>query len=227
MSQSQRDRLADFDRLRIRTIVTGKIITLTQLHIGSGTQGDKDDNPVIRVHTDRGEVPYIPGSSLKGVLRALVESSIPPDASNRDEMIYYIFGMSHGRDHVRGHVSFADCYPVDQVALHSKPGVAIDRVTGAAKKGYKYSIETVAPDTRFSFKMIIENIDLRDSSDPKSEALRFILRELKNGNVAIGGKTSSGLGMVRLELEKIEAMDEDSIKNLRFTYMDITEKVQL
>ncbi|MBF0121381.1 MAG: type III-A CRISPR-associated RAMP protein Csm3 [Desulfobacterales bacterium] len=54
--------------------ITGKIILKSGLHIGSGNQEMKiggTDNPVIKhPHTNE---PYIPGSSLKGKIRSLLE----------------------------------------------------------------------------------------------------------------------------------------------------------
>ena len=54
--------------------ITGKIILKSGLHIGSGDMEMKiggTDNPVIKhPHTQE---PYIPGSSLKGKVRALLE----------------------------------------------------------------------------------------------------------------------------------------------------------
>ena len=60
-------------RLRGKLFINGKIRTLTGLHIGGSTTdvaiGDID-NSVIK--TTEG-VPYIPGSSIKGKVRSLLE----------------------------------------------------------------------------------------------------------------------------------------------------------
>lgn len=64
---------ANFHILRQRLRLTGELVTVTALRIGSGGAGDLDgaDLPVLR---DREGLPYIPGGSLKGVLRSTVES---------------------------------------------------------------------------------------------------------------------------------------------------------
>ena len=55
-------------------IITGKIEVKTGLHIGGGSDKVEIggmDNPVIRNPLTR--EPYIPGSSIKGKMRALLE----------------------------------------------------------------------------------------------------------------------------------------------------------
>ena len=62
--------------MKLMTIkeITGKITLRSGLHIGAGDMEMKiggTDNPVIKhPHTDE---PYIPGSSLKGKVRSLLE----------------------------------------------------------------------------------------------------------------------------------------------------------
>lgn len=54
--------------------ITGKIELLTGLHIGAGTETTQIgglDSPIVRLPKDNN--PYIPGSSLKGKLRSLLE----------------------------------------------------------------------------------------------------------------------------------------------------------
>lgn len=64
---------ANFHVLKRRLRLTGEITTVTALRIGSGGAGALDgaDLPVLR---DREGFPFIPGGSLKGVLRSTVEA---------------------------------------------------------------------------------------------------------------------------------------------------------
>lgn len=61
-----------FDRFHNRLVITGQLVALTGLRIGVGrsTSPVGSDLPVLRDALDR---PYIPGASLKGVLRSGVE----------------------------------------------------------------------------------------------------------------------------------------------------------
>lgn len=215
----------DFDRFLARTIVTGKLVAITQIHVGSGEESPDIDNTLIRVNMEGEEVPYIPGSSIKGVIRAMLERALD-GLDNKDEVISYIFGTANPKNSVQGHACFSDAIPVGKVATHSKPGVAIDSVTGAAKHGHYYRIETISPSTKFNFKLVLENIDLRENTIV-SKALRLVLSELKKGNVSVGGKTSSGLGVVELRDINIETLTHEAVRDLDFEYRDVTDEVEL
>ena len=62
-----------FDKFQSRLNLEGKVETLTAIRIGAGrsTSPISSDLPVVR---DATNLPYIPGSSFKGVLRSYVES---------------------------------------------------------------------------------------------------------------------------------------------------------
>lgn len=64
---------ANFHILRQRLRLTGEITTATALRVGSGGAGQLDGAD-LAVMRDAEGFPYIPGSSLKGVLRSTVES---------------------------------------------------------------------------------------------------------------------------------------------------------
>lgn len=64
----------NFDRLEKRVRLTGELVTVTGLHVGaSGDSFGATDLPVLR---DARGMPYIPGSSLKGVVRSTLESLV-------------------------------------------------------------------------------------------------------------------------------------------------------
>jgi CRISPR-associated RAMP protein (TIGR02581 family) len=69
-----------FERFENRYDLRGRLITATGLHIGAGGSLAVvgSDNPVMR---DVNGLPYIPGSSLKGALRSLIEVMVRGIAS--------------------------------------------------------------------------------------------------------------------------------------------------
>jgi CRISPR-associated RAMP protein (TIGR02581 family) len=76
-----------FERFHSRYDLRGYLLTETGLHIGAGGSLTVvgSDNPIVR---DINGLPYIPGSSFKGVLRSLVEAlvrAISPEGDNRQE----------------------------------------------------------------------------------------------------------------------------------------------
>jgi CRISPR-associated RAMP protein (TIGR02581 family) len=74
-----------------------------------------------------------------------------------------------------------------------RDGVAIDRDKGTVAVG-PYDYEVVPAGTRFALHIEAENLE------PWQHGLLWLgLRALKNGDVALGGFTSRGLGWVKLE----------------------------
>src|SRR5205085_6184080 len=69
--------LANRYELRNRYVFTGKLVMLTAFHIGGGVgrmSASSSDSPVVLTPE---EIPFIPGSSFKGVLRSTVEKLVP------------------------------------------------------------------------------------------------------------------------------------------------------
>ncbi|GIV43254.1 MAG: hypothetical protein KatS3mg035_0377 [Bacteroidia bacterium] len=88
--------------LKANIILRGKIECLTGLHIGASNEKMEIggvDSPVIRhPHT---KYPYIPGSSLKGKLRSLLEFSLglidKQGEPSKDPVIARLFGIGSER----------------------------------------------------------------------------------------------------------------------------------
>lgn len=79
-----------------------------------------------------------------------------------------------------------------------RDGVAIDRDKGTVSEGRLYDYEVVPAGTRFELHVVAENLV------PWQRGLLWLgLRALKQGDVALGGFTSRGLGWVRLEEPKV------------------------
>lgn len=221
----------NFSKLSSRYIIKGELINQQQIHIGAaGAGGLKEslvDNGFIRIYKGEKLIPYIPGSSLKGVFRSFLERIARAKGDNICDTLDHrskcqksknvcVICAIFGSQSVASHVLLADAYP-EIFKMNIKPGVAINRVTGAAQRGALYNIETISPGSRFNFEMIIENIDLSRNS-PESEYIRFLLNELIEGHIKIGGKTSAGMGSIKLEIKEIRYITEEMIKNLELQY---------
>jgi hypothetical protein len=77
-------------------------------------------------------------------------------------------------------------------------GVGIDRDKELAASGVLYDFEAVPPETRFGLTVIADNAD-----DWEVGLILYLFEELSNGSLAIGGKTSRGLGQVRVDWQRI------------------------
>lgn len=193
---------------------------------------DAPDMAFIRYPTEHGEVPFLPGSSLKGVLRSGVEMLLrglgeracrvtdPSDRCTRPEdrcRACLLFGSTEGASVVL--VEDGLPWPPDARAEDRaevartideqrsvRAGVGIDRQTGAVKVG------------PFDYELLVgtsfyPTIRLRNPEPWQAAALASGLELLDRGVLRVGAATSRGLGRVRVEPRSMTllALCEDAL----------------
>ena len=222
------------------------IEVLTGLHIG-GSQEKVEigglDNPVIRA-VMKDNTPYIPGSSLKGKIRSLLEQALGIDClgarngqgHSTNCPICKAFGSSQSDDSNYNHRSrliFRDLYlteeskkkleelDTDYPYTEIKQETAIDRITGKAKSGSFRETERVPAGTHFEGSLVVQVFSDDDKTDSElSEG--ELLKMLKDGvNLLnrdyLGGSGSRGYGHVNVELKKVKVLEvkvEDNLVKL-------------
>lgn len=210
-----------FAALRNRLTVRGDLVTETALRIGAGRDSSVigNDLPVLR---DSRGAPLIPGASLKGALRARVETLIravaPAEASDikqieermsngmADKSDAEIWGestmidLTFGAPWIAGRIFFKDAMVDPSLwfgQFEVRNGVALNRDTETVDQGKLYDYEVVPAGTRFDFELSIENGD-----DWQLGMVLLALRPWERGEMQIGGFRSRGLGYVRLEVRE-------------------------
>ena len=201
-------------------LIEGEIEVLTGLHIGAGNDEIKiggTDNPVVRDPV-RNE-PYIPGSSLKGKMRSLIElyfGRISKDGTPwqnwRDEkgkLICKLFGISGAEaDEIEGGIaptrlSFYDLYLLNVEQLKEKVGalltedkaeVSINRISGTGKN--PRHTERVPAGAVFEFKLTMKIFE-GDNEEEMIETIKKGLRLIELDS--LGGNGSRGYGKVRFK----------------------------
>lgn len=210
--------------------ITGKIRLLTGLHIGAGRDAIEIggiDNPVIRhPHTLQ---PYIPGSSLKGKLRSLLEwalHKVEPDGSawgsrkqseiTPDDPILRAFGTTHDNwQYGPTRLIVRDAHlSADWVKLVNERGwplseekteVSIDRIQGKANHGGPHRLERVPAGALFDLDISFRAFSLDGDAGKDIEALNRVLEALKLlEHDYLGGSGSRGSGRVRIEDLKVD-----------------------
>lgn len=198
-----------------------RITCRTGLHIGAGKSADLagSDLPVMR---DGGGRPLIPGSSLRGVLRAGIESfssslrldavrslaedpppGLPPDfvaGWTKLNLVDRLFGAvpdrQRGLDFSYGsRLQISDGLCPEDVAVELRDGVGIDRERRTAQTGVKYDLEVVPAGTRF-----LGRIRLKNPADYELGLLAQALWMLDQGLLLLGGKSARGLGWIQVEV---------------------------
>ncbi len=201
--------------------LTGKIEVLSGLHIGGGDDtmkiGGIDNGVVKDVNTDK---PYIPGSSLKGKMRSLLEwdcrvvghgdgspfsskilNKIPEQDKPRAETLLKLFGDKEGAFGIT-RISIGDCYITkkqlelsDFKVTESKWENTIDRQTGTARHGVgARQTERVPAGVMFDYDIRIKVLE----GDNEEELIEMVKRgfELIESDY-LGGNGSRGYGRVR------------------------------
>jgi CRISPR-associated protein Csm3 len=203
-------------------IIRGLIHCETGLHIG----GSKDkmeiggvDSPVIR--DPYSKYPFIPGSSLKGKMRTMLEYSLgkvgPNGDPSEEEEIIRIFGTSADKDRKEPlgptRLIVRDCRPtpktvrmweeLDSELLYTeyKGENGINRLTSMANPRF---VERVVAGSEFAFEMVYSVFDGKQAhtTEKVKEDLDRILLALRLlEHSAIGKSGSRGYGKISFKLD--------------------------
>ena len=171
------------------------------LHVGSGNRLSLvSDSPLLRDGTGD---PYLPGSSVRGVLRDWCEREAPRLGVAPEE-IRALFGPDRGDtvDDRQGRLTVYDT-ALKSTAPEVVDHVAIDRRTGAALRAAKFDQEVV-----FSPSGTLRVHYEGDSEDDgELLLLQEIAAALQEGILAFGGKTGWGQGWASVEVVRWARLD--------------------
>ena len=222
--------------------IGGIIQCVSGLRIG----GSKDtieiggmDNPIIRNPLDK--FPYIPGSSIKGKIRSLLEWDIDGKLGkdgnvhqfkdcNKDTNcpICRIFGVTD--DEVNfgpGRAIFRDGWVTEKfkdklkelqlkkglLYVEEKTETAIDRLKGKAKDGSLRQYERVPAGTEFSFRIDYRVFDINDNGNVDNENFNWLLHGLwLLEQDALGSSGSRGYGQIKFGIHVPDTTKPDEGK---------------
>lgn len=202
------------ERLISKIKVTAELELLTGLHIGGNSENVEIggiDLPVIKSPLHRGQ-PYIPGSSLKGKMRCLLEQMNGSPKVGGCGKVNNLFGFSSEnkpsklivRDAYLLESSVKDlenCDSLDMPYTESKWENTIDRVKGAAE--HPRQIERVPAGVWFHVEFIVNVWE----DDKKEELLGLLEKGIKAlENDYLGGNGSRGYGQVKFSPRKVETV---------------------
>ena len=208
--------------------IQATITTLTGIHIGGSSENVEIggiDNPVIKLATKENQ-PYIPGSSIKGKLRCLLEQAAGASEIGKDKKVNNLFGTIKSkkfnnenqpsklivRDAMLTEKSknmLLKCDALDMPYTENKFENTIDRVKGVAKDPRQ--TERVPAGAEFNAEFIINVWDEDGDGKQLLDLLYQGIRMLENDY--LGGSGSRGYGQVKIKLEDpIVLSDENDWK---------------
>ncbi len=213
-----------------KLIITGETMAVTGLKIGGTATAmaiGGVDSPVIR--NPLNNKPYIPGSSLKGKMRSLIELrdgtignktmgkviNGPSDDPNTNAC--KLFGSSGGDDKQRPSRIMVfdgellndekDFINTDLPYTESKTEVVIDRITSAA---VPRTIERVPAGARFKLYIVLNIFEGDDENQLINDTISG-LRLVQNDY--LGGAGSRGSGQVKFSIHAIKERSAGFYKN--------------
>lgn len=180
------------------------------LHIGTGERPERGE-PLPVLASPRTKLPYIPGSSLKGKMRCLLELAYGRKETDPNDkgspcwcgkcQICLLFGSgSAAKTYEPSRLIFRDCFLkkesedlLEKIELEEKPGVRIDRVTGKAAGGALFPMERIPEGLEFNFEISVRVFKY----DNKENIRRWLAMGLYLiEQDALGGSGTRGSGQV-------------------------------
>lgn len=208
---------------------SAQINLLTGMHIGGAKESVKIggiDNPVIRNPITN--MPYIPGSSLKGRFRMALELKYsdvsieyadeqkskvkgvgPSETTNHESQVVKLFGNAKPQsDREPTRLIFRDSNLAsgyeDYVQGEEKIELKMDRESFKGYKGQNRTQERIAAGAKFDFELMMRVFEGDDEQKFKArveEAMKIVESEF------LGGSGTRGYGQVKFENVKWEKID--------------------
>lgn len=210
------------EKLVKKILVSTKLTVVTGLHIGGSKESVEIggiDNPVIKVATRKNQ-PYIPGSSLKGKMRCLLEQVNGATKVGASGVINNLFGHAEKDNSQPSKLIVRDAYltadsvkklveaSLDMPYTENKYENTIDRVRGKAE--HPRQSERVPAGAEFEVEMVI-NVWDDDNANELKQLLRQGIALIENDY--LGGSGSRGYGQVKFgELNFVELSADNNWK---------------
>jgi CRISPR/Cas system CSM-associated protein Csm3 (group 7 of RAMP superfamily) len=217
-----------------RWCITGTLTTVTPLHIGSGTTNNEHEK--LRVEDEEGErgvdvtavaldaqdQPYIPGSTLKGNLRAWLQTR-----TKCSHLLNNVFGNGDEEKGVESQGGKAEFWNVlikeplknpehppsywhEKQQVGVEVGVTIDRITRTAREQRLFYHEIVPPNVCFEIRITGKGLC--------EDEIALLLAGLNGFNdkqqrISLGSGNSGNKGLMDWNLEEIKRLDEKAAQN--------------
>ena len=227
-------------KLKDYVLLSAELKLKSGLHIGSAIAKDVGKGEPLPVMKSLiRNLPYIPGSSLKGKMRCLLEITYGQTENGApcacgDCQICLLFGSGSSKTtNEPTRLIFRDCSlteksteMIEKVGLEYKPGVSIDRETGMARGRALFPMERVPEGSEFNFQIscrVFEN----DDTDAIRKWLMVGLYLLEQDT--LGGSGSRGSGQIAFNNIRFgeEKFPEDWREEAKIIRGDLLAKIKI
>ena len=196
------------EKIAGRLFIYADLRLLSPLLIGQG-ETYEEGGVDIKVLKDKEGSPYIPGTSLAGILREKLAQY------NNGKLMDYLFGSDEVDDSetagCQSSINILDV-PLQKAEIQVRDGIRIDTITGVVAEHAKYDFEVVERGAggKLTIEMILRNVHINAETgqirDDIAQGLSMVAGVLQNGFEA-GAKTTVGLGKIGCENIKLYYYD--------------------
>lgn len=183
-----------------KIVIQSKLKTQSPLRIGSGANEGLTDILILK---DKQGQPFIPGTSLAGVLRSEIAAIYGEKAADK------LFGSIDGRDSNQSMLNISDVVLTSK-GIVVRDGVAIDELTGVAKTGAKFDFEALE---RGAAGDVLLELTVRKCDEAKPLEITYqhnaysvkgdcygemaaTIADLLTGGISVGSLTTKGYGKI-------------------------------
>jgi len=179
-------------------------------------------------HIQSASGPVLPGTSLRGALRARAERILgilwPSGNADIEDFIASIFGFASTSGK---HFSIPSSLRISETKIESvgsevQNRIRIDRFTGGTIEGAKFDSMPVFPEDKNASNLRALNLSLADPLPSQKAMLLLLLKDIYTGDLPVGGEKGIGRGI--LEGVRATIFDENSSYSFeQFGQTDIPE----
>jgi CRISPR/Cas system CSM-associated protein Csm3 (group 7 of RAMP superfamily) len=171
-------------RISEKLVLRGILKLESPLLIGCGTAELTDCDVLV----DGDGVPYIPATSIAGVLRHALcggQEKMNDNAKN-------FWGYAEGDAGCQSALKVEDLYALAPLSIVTRDGIKISLKTGMVENGKKYDYQVVEPGPEFGLELEADADD--DHVEYMEIMMLSIKRMLEVEGIHIGAKTNAGFG---------------------------------
>lgn len=169
-----------------KVLIEGELILKSPLLIGDGAGETSDNFRDVHVLKNRRGEPFIPGTSLCGVLRDWLTRT-------KSDAVTELFGDA---DTMQSSIQTDDIKLAD-FEIIARDGVRINGLTGTGEDGGKYDFEAIERGAHGQLRLLI-NLRGCHSVEKISATVALMLKKLQDG-IRLGALTAKGFGLVATE----------------------------
>lgn len=235
----------DFSKFENRYKITGELVVLTALHIGSGKEEGNHDSPFMNIKLKEDKVYYIPGSSFRGYLSTKLERFLEEDngfslidKETKERLnsadVKLIFGYTNLdqessekiKDRVAkklGYDKVTDSIRSMAGRIHISDMKILSEVDSIKRDGIKIDRNTGATEkgAKFDYDILPSGtkfdfiMELENVEKYQMDLIALALKDIIEGDL-FGGKLSRGIGKCKLEIKNVEYVDKTNLRNYIF-----------